>query len=83
MESLNEIAGPKACKETPNTGVFMWILRNSYEHLFYRTPPAAASEIGKNKKKLEYFETGKRKKTKSKKRKYQWLVFLLKIYSQN
>ena len=28
----------------------------------HRTPPVTASEIGKNKKKIEYFETGKRKK---------------------
>ena len=26
-----------------NTGVFLWILRNFYEHLFYKTPQAAAS----------------------------------------
>ena len=26
------------------TGIFLWILQNFLEHLFYRTPPVAASE---------------------------------------
>ena len=39
---------PEACnffyKRHSGTGVFLWILRNVQEHLFYRTLPVAASE---------------------------------------
>ena len=27
-----------------NTGIFLWYLRTFKEHIFYRTPPVAASE---------------------------------------
>ena len=30
-------------KRDSNTGVFLWILRNFQEHLFYRKPPVAAA----------------------------------------
>ena len=32
-------------KRDSNTGVFLWISRNLYEQLFYRTPPLAASAL--------------------------------------
>ena len=32
-------------KRDSNTGVFLWMLRNFYEQLFYRTPPLAASAV--------------------------------------
>ena len=31
-------------KFNSNIGVFLWIFRNFYGHLFYRTPPVATSE---------------------------------------
>ena len=31
-------------KRNSNTGLFLWILRNFEEQLFYRTPPVAASK---------------------------------------
>ena len=34
-------------KRDSGTGVFLWILRNFYEHFLYRTPPVAASETSK------------------------------------
>ena len=42
----NKVAsrGLQLCyKRDPGTGVFLWILRSFQEHLFYRTPPVAAS----------------------------------------
>ena len=30
-----------------DTGAFLWILRSIQEHLFYRTPPVAASEYSR------------------------------------
>ena len=36
---FNKLAGPKAWK----SAIFVWILRNSEEQLFYRTPPVVAS----------------------------------------
>ena len=32
-------------KRDSNAGVFLWILPNFYEQLFYRTPPLAASAL--------------------------------------
>ena len=32
-------------KRDPDTGVFLWILRNFWEHLFHKTPPVTASVI--------------------------------------
>ena len=32
-------------KRGSGLGVFLWNLRNFQEHLFYRTPPVAASEL--------------------------------------
>ena len=31
-------------KTDSNTGIFLWYLRTFKEHIFYRTPPVAASE---------------------------------------
>ena len=40
---LNKVAGGAACnfikKRDSDTGAFLWILRNFWEQLFYRTPP--------------------------------------------
>ena len=32
-------------KRDSNTGVFLWNLRSFSEHLFYKTPPVAASAV--------------------------------------
>ena len=36
---LIKLQACKLIKRDPHTGVFLWILQNFYEHLFYRTPP--------------------------------------------
>ena len=39
---------PKACniiKKDSGAGVFLWILQNFWEHIFYRTPPVSDSYI--------------------------------------
>ena len=49
-------------KRDANTGVFLWILWNVYEQLFYRTTPMAASEHQtneKNKNKIKVLSTYK------------------------
>ena len=38
----------KNWKRNSDTGVFLWVLRNFKEHLFYCTPPLAPSERGSN-----------------------------------
>ena len=47
LKSLfNKFVGPKACnsiKKDSNTGVFLRILPNFLENIFYRTPPVAVS----------------------------------------
>ena len=36
---FNKVAGQQLyLKRDPDTGVFLWILQNFQEHLFYRTP---------------------------------------------
>ena len=46
---FNKLAGPKAWRSATllkrdfNSDIFVWILRNSEEQLFYRTPPVVAS----------------------------------------
>ena len=43
LKILPKSTGKQTRKETPerdsNTGVFLWIFRNFWKHLFYRTPP--------------------------------------------
>ena len=39
-------------------GVFLWILRNFSEHLFYKTPPVAASDNLNHKDKLADIQIG-------------------------
>ena len=42
--NINTLAGSATLlKRDSDTGVFLWNLQNFYEHLFYRTPPVAAS----------------------------------------
>ena len=47
LESLfNKVTGLKVrdfIKRDPDTGVFLFILKKFYKHLFYRTPPKVAS----------------------------------------
>ena len=42
LESLNRA---EDLQRDSNTSVFVWILRNFYEHFFYRTPPLADSAV--------------------------------------
>ena len=42
-----KVTGIRVCsfiKKGTNTGVFLWLLQNFQEHLFYRTPTVAVSE---------------------------------------
>ena len=48
LESLNKITGLKACKETPAQVLSCEYCQILIEHLFYRTPPLAASAVLKN-----------------------------------
>ena len=43
---FNKVAGLRpatSLKQVSGAGVFLWILRHFWEHIFYRTPPVAAS----------------------------------------
>ena len=45
MSLFNKVAGLQACnffKKRLQHRCFLWILRNFYEQIFYRTPPVAA-----------------------------------------
>ena len=60
--SFRQICGPVALwKRDSGADVFLWIFRNFQEHLFYRTPPVAASEYEKMVQKMK----GEMKKTNS------------------